>query len=456
MDQLRMVLNWFKRQHFWVLCIALAAIALACWYSAANALHNQFVQNERTIKQEFDAQSRLRQQSFHANDAINNRQLEEIKKQGDSVAATWQRLYDRQRQEVLKWPDQLSEKFRSYVARLKFGDPIPVDLRNNYLNYVEGHLKSLLAHVKARELKGDGRAGSGYRARSADRGSRGSRERGGSREGDQEDYIVEWLDQGEVRDELYMSQTPSSTRIWVTQEDLWVYHTLLQIIANTNEAAGADRNSNAAVRVIESLEVGRPAAKASLETGRLLLLGESGVGGMGGDPRAAGGRGGVPAGGRGSFGTLEGGRGGAEGTLSEAEEKAMLLSGRYLDASGNPIASVGQAGASAFGVEYKRLPVRMRLIMDQRWLTHLIAECANAPLQVEVREVRINPSTAQGGGRGYEGQTATFTPSRRSGREGEAVEFPPEPNVVPVEIQGMIYIFNEPDPAVLQVQEPQV
>ena len=43
-----------------------------------------------------------------------------------------------------------------------------------------------------------------------------------------------------------------------------------------------------------------------------------------------------------------------------------------------------------FGKEFKRLPVRMRLWMDQRWLPHLISECANAPLQVEVQEVRIN------------------------------------------------------------------
>lgn len=40
--------------------------------------------------------------------------------------------------------------------------------------------------------------------------------------------------------------------------------------------------------------------------------------------------------------------------------------------------------------------------MDQRWLTHLICECANQPLQVEVTEVRINPPdvkiTTNGGG----------------------------------------------------------
>ena len=62
------------------------------------------------------------------------------------------------------------------------------------------------------------------------------------------------------------------------------------------------------------------------------------------------------------------------------------------------------ASLTAFGNEFKRLPVRMQLWMDQRWLPQLISECANAPLQVEVQEVRINPaddgSGGGGGGRG--------------------------------------------------------
>jgi hypothetical protein len=207
------------------------------------------------------------------------------------------------------------------------------------------------------------------------------------------------------------------------------------------------------VRVIEALDVGRPAAQASQATGRLLLLDEAGIGG-GGAGAMAGRGGGMEGAGRESLGGLEGARGGIGGPISEEEEKGMLLSGRYLDPQGNPIDSVGAAGPTAFGIEYKRLPVRMKLLMDQRWLTHLIAECANAPLQVEVREVRINPPATSSGG-GYDSRMGSFAPSRGSGREGEALAFPAEPNVVPVEIKGMIYIFNEPDPAVLQVQEPQ-
>ena len=117
--------------------------------------------------------------------------------------------------------------------------------------------------------------------------------------------------------------------------------------------------------------------------------------------------------------------------MSPEQEKSFLLSFRYLDAEGKPVSLGGGGGGdpsmsldattpepatpatpldlTAFGVEYKRLPVRMTLQMDQRWLTHLISECANQPLQVEVQEVRINASDigtssgGEGGGRGAYG-----------------------------------------------------
>ena len=138
---------------------------------------------------------------------------------------------------------------------------------------------------------------------------------------------------------------------------------------------------------------------------------------------------------------------GGEG-ISDSEEQAALLAGRYLYATGKPVSAASEPG-------FKRLPVRMRLIMDQRRVTDLVAECANAPLQVEVQEVRINPQDDRGGG-GYDERGGGFQSPVMSDRSGEAMTFPQEPNVVPVVIQGTIYIFNEPDPAVLQVDEAAV
>lgn len=447
MDQVRMVLGWLKRHHFWVLCVIVAAIALASWYRAANALEEERVRNQSTIKSAFDAQNGLRSEEFHANENINAEQTQQIKTQGESVKEAWSRLYNRQREEVLKWPTELSERFRNYVAKLKFGEEIPVDLRNHYMNYVGTHFKKLPEKVGARILEdSEGRSGSrGIRSAGSLRSSRSGRG-GEGVQVEQEDYIVEWLDQMDVRDELDMPREPSSIRIWITQEDLWVYHTLLQIIANTNEAAGADRYSNAAVREIIELDVGRDAARAAQGGSRIMMVAPLS---SGGDMDVSGGRVTMPSvddGGRSD--SL--GRAGEGGAMSEEEEAAALKAGRYLDAQGNP--------TSEPGVEYKRLPVRMTLLMDQRWLTHLIAECASAPLQVEVQEVRINPSSINTSGGGYDSRSGGMMGggSFRSGESrGEGIEFPQEPNMVPVVIQGVIYIFNEPNESLFQVSGDQ-
>ena len=79
---------------------------------------------------------------------------------------------------------------------------------------------------------------------------------------------------------------------------------------------------------------------------------------------------------------------------------------RYIDATYTPIAAdrLRQALTSdspstedAFLVVAKRIPVRMGVVMDQRQVHRLIAECGNANLVVEVRQVRINRQKSAGG-----------------------------------------------------------
>jgi len=166
--------------------------------------------------------------------------------------------------------------------------------------------------------------------------------------------------------------------------------------------------------------------------------------------------------------------------MSPADEQNFLLSYRYLDDKGQPI-SVGAPAAGAagpeggapaeapvagpappldlslFGTGYKRLPIRMVLYMDSRWLPQLITACANEPLRIEVQEVRINPP--DGGGVGgmngggpssFGGPSAsmaggTFFPDRTG-----IQSFPAQPTVATVVVQGTIYIFNKPNVNLLQ------
>jgi hypothetical protein len=492
MDHLRKALGWLKRQHFWVLSAIVAAVALASWYRASGVLQSEFKANEGTIKGQFSAVDGVANQPFIANPTISQEQTAQIAKRREAVNQIWQQLYDRQREQVLQWPPVLSQQFRDQVEKLRFEDEIPGELRDDYMNYINRHFPELPKKIQAREMAA-GDTGSGYgggrmsAGRGMDmgeggfgRGGEGGFGRGESSYGpppegeltsDQDDYLVEWRDQGLVRDQLSFPHRPTALEIWVTQEDLWVYHTLLNVIANTNQAKGADRMSNAAVRVIYSLEIGKLAAEASRATGRIFMPptatpmgGEMGPGRDGGGGEMA-----PSLGGGGEMAPSLGGGGemglGPEGGGGEGQERMMLLLGRYLDAQGQPVqVSSPTPAPGEFGTEYKRLPIRMTLEMDLRWLPYLITECANQPLQVEVEQVRINPSGTDTGGmggsfRGRGGSRGGFesgsggSPFSSEGQGGEIRSFDAQPHVGTVVIQGIIYIFNPPDLPATQPSE---
>jgi hypothetical protein len=468
MDQLRKVWGWLQRQHFWVLTVIAVLVAMGCWWRGANALWTEYRANRDKIFAEFQSASTVKDKPFHANDKVQAAQSQEIAEQQQEVNALWKQLYERQTASVLHWPSNLSEEFRKHIAKLQFGAEIPQNLRSHYNNYIRDHFPELPKIVGALEEPNTGQGGTSYMGGGASNfnlqsflDSRRNSGRGGMDNGagqilDEPDFLVVWADQQRIRDELAPRNTPTAKRIWKTQEDLWVYEALLTIIANTNKAAHADRFSNAAVRVIESLEVGRDAAQAGRGKGRIDMVETAPAGGImaqgeGVIPEGAGAmpsgemmdRGGV---GREGYGGREGM--GMEGTNADAE----LFSNRYVDADGAPIPDPGDGSMTAFGTEFKRLPVRMQLWMDQRWVPQLISECANAPLQVEVQEVRINPADGGSGGGGYGRGGGGYGRSEMSGYGAAAatgVEMTPEPepNMKTVVLQGTVYIFNPPTEA---------
>lgn len=476
MDQLRTALAWLKRHHFWVLCVFAALVAIGCWWKASGKMQSLYKTHQTQITTEFKNVKSLRDDPFHPNQDVNDKQAAETKTQAQGVAKIWQQLYDRQREEVLKWPvPPLSKEFGDYVEKLQFGADIPPMLRNNYQNYVEGHFKELPKAIDARPISASAATGPG--------GGRGYGFEGAAglpdELQDESDYVCQWLDQDQahIRDELHFTVRPSSLRIWVTQEDLWVYHTLLRVIAKTNQAAHASRMSNAAVKVVAELAVGQRAATSSRTPNRLTVPPPAVVATEATGPGVSAPAAAAP--GRPGYSGPDGG--GAPGqAMTEEQDRAMLLSWRYLDGQGKPLpfgAGAAPAGedvppaeASAgagqpldltiFGQEYKRLPVRMVLRMDLRWLPRLISECASEPLQIEVQEVRVNVPEAAGGGGGpgggfrFEGGPGGGSAAANSfPEETEPQPFPSHPEIVNVIIQGTIYIFNKPNPSILQPTE---
>jgi hypothetical protein len=469
MDKVRAFLKVVYQQRFWVLSVVCVLVAAVCWTLAAGSLDTEFKANKSTIVSKFGEMTAITSKSVHGNDAVNQREREEAVKIRAEVLKLWETMYNRQRDKVLKWQKSLGSEFLEYVENKKFRDPISdPNIQQIYREFAKERFPALVEIVQAKKMaEGDLALGGG----GGFDGGRGFDGGGAAAmQVDQfgnpiamEKYIVQWVDQGLVRQKLIFANRPTSDEIWVTQEDLWVYETLLHVIAAANEANGASRPDNAAIRVIEALEVGQQAAFAGKVRGAVML--PAGVGATG-EMGADGGMG------------LDGGRGmGTDATGAPIDMAAMLLQNRYIGPDGAPIAD----GSTVTGGEYRMLPVRMVLMMEQEAIPDVLIECANAALPIEVKRVRINaeksgdgfdmtlatPGGAAGmdggggrgfdgggGGRGFDGGGGGrgFDGGRGGGMMSPTM-VPGASNVgiATVEFQGIVYIYNPPDPAVLSV-----
>ncbi|MCH2597670.1 MAG: hypothetical protein MKZ95_18035, partial [Pirellulales bacterium] len=135
---------------------------------------------------------------------------------------------------------------------------------------------------------------------------------------------------------------------------------------------------------------------------------------------------------------------GADGPASDSQ----ILAFRYLDtATGSPL----EGDLSNLNSEFRQLPVRMVLKMDQGWIPHVLVECANAALPVEVKKIRINPMQS---GEGF-GSSSSFGGASRNTAQGMQ-PIAEDESLVEIEIQGAVYIYNVPDKTKLGIPGEEV
>ncbi len=462
MDQVRAIAKVLWEQRFWVLSALGTLVAVACWYLAAGDLQSRFSSRKSAINGQFSSLQALSREPFHPNEEVIEGDLKQTVEQRESVYQVWTDLYEHQRTKVLYWPKDnvLDDEFVDHMESRRFRDKISSDMRN----YIQKRFDGLLEIVQARKTAGKGGrsqpGGSRFGGMEEFGGEFGGGIPGGNRrlaaggEEEEENYLVEWLDQGALQSRLSFAKMPTHDQVWITQEDLWVYETLLHVIANTNQQRGATRPDNTAVREIVTLQVGRPAIGSSQRQGKIYMPpteGDAGSSGMGfGGGEMGMGRGGgmgmmeggmgygggeMGMGGGGEMG-MRGGGMGYGGEMGGQSGGSDLLANRYLDPTGQPISGEN------LSAEFRQLPIHMVLTMDQRWLPQVLLECANAPLPVEVKWLRINPEKSRAGGRASPG-------GRRgsSGQQGPVAD----PNLTTIEIQGVVLIYGEPSKEILNV-----
>ena len=222
------------------------------------------------------------------------------------------------------------------------------------------------------------------------------------------------------------------------QEDLWVLTTLIEIIQRTN--GDAMIRSQAAIKAIDFIQIGKdvtPPSQQGFNVVKPAPLGDPDAAADDTEPKSE-----EPL----VFGpdvvasSAEPAVDGATG--ASAESKLALVKNRYYDENYEPIADLQSSSVAVA----KRIPVRLRLLMDQRQINKLLVECANAPLTFEVRQLRFNPQGIKRNGLN-EGMPTEGSLFGRSQAVKSLEDYQSLDRTV--ELFGIIYIFNPVDEAVL-------
>jgi hypothetical protein len=302
--------------------------------------------------------------------------------------------------------------------------------------------------------------------------------------------VVDWPGSEELIKRFQnWNEIPTTIQVMLAQEDLWVYEAVLNVIRNTNNCAqDKDKNyqppashKDAPIKKIEALEIGNDAAQSWAACENAVFVFSADSGGSAGTPTPTLGSAGMPASSRGQASYI-GNAAAAATSGGSGGSTTSLLAGRYVDNDGKPLADPTQQPNQ----EFRMMPINLRVVMEQKAIPRLLVECANSNMRIDVREVRIlkeKPPAFDVNGNSTGGDTAGGTTgpsmqapvpspeaaSRRGmpggrGRSGmgpspgfahpaqssdtNSVEESVDPTApaVPVEIQGVIYIYNPPTP----------
>ena len=446
MDKLKTALDAAKKYNFWVLTVVLLLAALGSWFGATADIFKQVDAREGKINSHISALEVI----LIKPDLPNEHRIESIdlkhEQLTEKVYEAWKWLKQEQanRNTLSK---KLSEDFRrAFAESVELGTEIGYEYREHYYFFIRDHFPELFKVIGIRQpVEGESEAGSAV-------GAGGSGDRGVAAEGVRMTGIVDWDDSDRQRvvNRFSWETVPRTAEVLLAQEDLWVYEALLRTIKKTN--GNITEQYNAPIQRINALEIGREASRSCLESGQIIMAIETGA------PQATSGAD------RGDYGegfddsSAEGGfRDHFEG-LSDP----TLLEQRYVGLKGRPL---GAKEPHPYA-EFKMMPIRMSLFMDQMAIPKLLVACANSNMPIEILKVRLRPGEAHdlgltprvetegeldramhGGGRGEYIGTAHRGGFDGGGFDGggRALETSKQPLYMPVELQGIIYIFNPPD-----------
>ena len=449
MDKLKIILDFFKKYLFWFLFTAMVVLVLVFWWMSTASLAKSFLQQQAKIKKKFNEVEAIVNDPQHPTQDYIKAVNDKNQKLKEGVLEVWKTLYNKQK-EKNPWPAVLGDRFIKKVNELGPNDPIPPEIRERYQNVIKKYFPILYKIIDVRHPPetadmggGGGNAEPNFIRQIFRPGAVQGRRPAGTSAADNADWVgmVDWDEGDRLRLEKRFDweTRPDSDIIRLRQEDLWVYETLLRVIRETNK--GAIEHSQANVKRIEWIHIGPDAISDWSAADQSVFKAAEAAPVAPGQAHAPQDARVAPA---------------ARDTAATQDGKAQLLKDRYVDDKGAPLDADAKQP-----LEFEMMPISMKLHMDQRKISKLLVECANSPMPIEVRRVRIRPGkgTDEILGSGTSGTANPAGPSRDNSRrtvdaykssrttgagegtdEGETGRYD-----IPVEIQGIIYIYNQPD-----------
>ena len=515
MDQLKEQLVKIKPYAFWIACVVILLGSVGVWWMATGTLSEQRTANTTKIKGAFSNLVSIGPKlPTHPNPGTNTKMQEVSLAYGEEIARGWALQYSRQ-EGVLVWPASFDQDFHAAVKDLRPIEKVPISvtgpdsakliipesLRRRYRDFIEDELPRLATTIGGRwQARRDGTATPGEFGPPGGPGPGMAPGRNGP-----DGRPIEEVDRSMVlwnpanQSELLMGHfgftaragDPSTLDVLYAQEDLWVLQNLMDIIKRTNE--GYEGRHDAAVKQIEFVRIGQSALGLP---GKVMAVG-------GADPNASLNPGGGPGGPGSPVGMPSPNGPGAPTTAgppvagappqNPAVDPSFKANDpcnwRYVDKNNYPLAGFqlrqaieiapsvpGAAPVAAANPESallavaKRMPVRLRLEIDQRRLNKLLTEFGNAALPVEVRQLRFNRDPAAigtpaqfyaatggaGGEGGYSGNgpgAGAFSQIRNEGGPGGGPGMIPgggsltrdatvDTTLIKLEVYGIVYIYN--------------
>lgn len=446
-ENIRPTVALLAKHHFWLLAILVPLVLLPLLFAARGGLQTQIAASQSQIRGKLDAVQSVRGVEPHPNAGWSTEIDADTDRIRRDTLGEWQKFWASQ--EFLRvWPEELGPDFLGAVAALKPDGRLDRNLLQRYQNTIPEVVRKLPARMGADAAMADDRepaAGGGGRepvGRESDRRSQA---------------ILTWNaeDQRRLLRSFEWAKLPTNpqaatTQVVLAQEELWVYGLFCDAIARANKDAGGVYN--AAIVQVEELAVGYPASQekpGGQGSGRIVLPKQSETGDAGQPPLdmpVPGGPEGGPLGkpshprfGGGAAGPLAGAESipGIEGTPAAAPD-ASLREWIYVDFDGKGLSAADVATAPAARMVHL-MPFVLRLTIDQRRLDALLADLAQAPLPIDVREVRINARGEHGGAAIADGSQGTDDKRGRS-------------HDVHVELRGTVGLATPPSAAAVGIE----